>query len=143
VLDLPGPAVGLPHPRDVRAGGRGARGSIDLRGVYTGRADIDDFGDADVTLEITRQRRGRISGTLWSPLLDEGVSGTVPVTFGGNRRFSVRFAEDGTFVEVSGRANRDGSVTGVIEGTVEGRGFSGTFSLERIGAPGSRVAFFD
>jgi hypothetical protein len=144
VIALPRPVLDLPHPRDVQAGGRrGARASFDLRGVYTGTADVEGFGSGEVTLEVTRQRRGRISGTLSSPLLDESVSGTVPVTFHGNRRFTVRFSDDGAFVQVSGRANRDGTVTGVIAGSVEGREVRGTLSLERVAGPGFQVDQFD
>jgi hypothetical protein len=144
VLALPGPALDLPHPRDVQAGGRrGARASFDLRGVYTGTADIDGLGGGQVTLEVTRQRRGRVSGTLSSPLLDQSISGTVPVSFHGHRRFSIVFSQEGASVQVAGRANRDGTVTGVIEGSFEGQEFRGTFSLERIGGPGSRVGRID
>ena len=143
-IDLPGPVLDLPHPRDAQPGGRRfARRAFDLRGVYTGTVDLDDLGSGDVTLEVTRQRRGRISGTLSSPLLDQSISGTVPVSFHGNRRFSIRFSEDGAFAVVSGRANRDGTVTGVIDGSVDGDDIRGTFSLERIGGPGTQLGLID
>jgi hypothetical protein len=134
-IELPRQDVRLPHPNDVSA----AR--LDLRGLYQGTANVEGAGSAPFTLRITRQRRGRISGTIASPALDEPVSGTVRVTFTGDRRFTFRLASGNgdDAVVVTGRVNRDGSITGSFSGQFAGDDVNGTFSLNKIGGPGARL----
>jgi hypothetical protein len=141
-LELPRQELGLPQPRDARAGRSGA--GTDLRGLYTGRVSVDGVGSARFTLEITRQRRGRITGRVSSPLLDEAISGTVRVVFTGNRRFTIRLADgDSDAVLISGRFNRNGTVTGSFSGAFGGESLSGTFTLEKVGGPGTGARRFE
>jgi hypothetical protein len=132
-IELPRQDLALPHPNDVSA----AR--LDLRGLYQGVATVEGTGSAPFTLQITRQRRGRISGTITSPALDEPVSGTVRVTFTGDRRFTFRLGSGDDAVVVTGRVNRDGSITGSFSGQLAGEDFNGTFALNKIGGPGARL----
>ena len=139
---LPPPALALPR-QDLalpRPGGVSRHvGGLDVRGLYTGTVRAAGAGSAPITLDITRQRRGRISGTISSPLLDDPISGTVRITFTGDRRFTFRLGEGDDSVLVSGRINRDGTVTGNFSGEVDGETLRGTFSLTKVGGPGTQV----
>jgi|SRR5688572_9269711 len=139
---LPPPALALPRPDLAlpRPGGVSRHvGGLDVRGLYTGTVRAEGAGSAAITLSITRQRRGRISGEISSPLLDEPISGTVRITFTGDRRFTFRLAEGDDSIVVSGRINRDGTVTGNFSGEFEGETLRGTFSLTKVGGAGTQV----
>lgn len=139
-LSLPQPAVALPEQNlalsleSLTLPSPTPFVDFNIRGFYVGDATIDGLGSTPLALSITRQHRGSISGTLTLPAFGRSVSGTVPVTFMGNRRFSATLIQDGSSAQITGRLNRDHTLSGEFSVTTSTQHFSGSFSLTRIHA---------
>ena len=123
-LALPHQSLALPVPT--------LSSDFNIRGFYVGKATIDGLGTTPLALSITRQHRGSISGTLTLPAFGRSISGTVPVTFMGNRRFSATLIQNGNSAQVTARLNRDHMLTGEFSATTSAQHFSGSFSLARV-----------
>jgi hypothetical protein len=129
VVNLPQPATNLPGPGLPSFSTAPAR---DLRGMYRGTANVLGVGTTRLNVSITRQRGGTIAGTFSLPRLDESFSGTVPVTFLGNRRFTFTFSSGSDTATVTARQNRDGSISGSVLGQLDTRRLDATFSVRPI-----------
>jgi hypothetical protein len=107
-LQLPAPPLGLAGttiPDQTEA-------AVDLRGSYRGGASITGVGSTRLRIDITRQGPGTITASLRLPHLGQSFSGTVAVTFLGNRRFTFVMTRGSDYAAVEGRANRDGTLSG-------------------------------
>jgi hypothetical protein len=141
---LPSPALGLPIenlalPQELLAlpgpGTPITTGDVvDLRGHFRGSANVTGFGTTTVDLNITRQRRGTITGTLSLPDLGRTFSGKAPVTFLGNRRFQATFTRGTDTATLTARLNRDGTLTGEFTAITSNQRFDGTLNLARVNA---------
>jgi hypothetical protein len=123
-LALPHESLALPVPT--------VSSNFNIRGFYVGKATIEGLGTTPLALSITRQHRGSISGTLTLPAFGRSVSGTVPLAFMGNRRFSATLIQNGNSAQVTARRNRDNTLTGQFSATTSAQHFSGSFSLTRV-----------
>ncbi|HSI35631.1 MAG: hypothetical protein ACAI43_07350 [Phycisphaerae bacterium] len=144
-LALPAPALALPGPSlspfapapppltPVPLPAPATSAGFDLRGRFVGLAALGGDADAVLTLDITRQRRGRVTATLALPNLTgwPAVASTGAVSFPGNRRFAFTLSTADSQVTITGRFNRDGSVTGLVDGSLGGRPISAPFRMNR------------
>ena len=105
---------------------------FNVKGSFHGSATLTGFGSTSLDLTITRQRRGNISGTLTFPTFGKTISGTVPITFTGNRRFSTTIVQNGDSATLVARLKRDNTVKGEFAVSALGQKLSGTFAMAKI-----------
>jgi hypothetical protein len=138
---LPSPALGLPQeglqlpPPNI--GGAGdtlpdqSLAAVSLVGSYKGGAGITGVSGTRLLVDITDQSPGTITASIRLPALGVSLSGSVSVTFTGNRRFTFQFSQQSTSATVAARLNRDHSLTGQFDLVTSGLHRSGTFAVHR------------
>ena len=134
-LALPRGPIELPRP-DTGAAGSGQRdqaaAAVSLVGSYRGGAQLTGVGGGvRLNVDLTRQRRGVVTGSLRLPALDTSLAGSATVTFTGNRRFTFQLTQGSDHATVTGRLNRDDSLTGEVDLVTDGIRRNGVFAVSR------------
>jgi hypothetical protein len=126
-LGLPSGALGLPGP-----GSPAVAPPRDIRGAYRGGAQLPGFGGIRLRVNIDTQSANVVTGSIRVPALGVSVSGTATVSFFENRRFTFTLSQGSDAVNISGRANRDGTVTGTVALVSNGLRRDGTFGVTKV-----------
>lgn len=126
-LGLPSVALALPGP-----GSPAVAPPRDLTGAYKGGAQIVGIGGVRLRVNVDTQAGNSISGSLRVPALGISISGTANVSFTENRRFSFTFSQQSNTVSVSGRVNRDRTVSGTVELVTDGLRRYGNFAVTKL-----------
>jgi hypothetical protein len=108
-----------------------ALAAVSLVGSYKGGAGITGVSGTRFLVDITDQGPGTLTGSLRLPSLGVSLSGTVAITFTGNRRFTFQFSQQSTSATVTGRLNRDHTLTGDFTLVTDGLHRAGLFAVHR------------
>jgi hypothetical protein len=106
---------------------------VNLRGLYRGSVNLLGEGSTRFVLNVTRQRGSSLTATLRFPALNESFSDKARVSFLGNGRFTVTFANGDEQVTLNGRRDADGTLSGTLSGQLDSGNISGPFSVRLRG----------
>jgi hypothetical protein len=126
-LSLPWGPLGLPGP-----GSPAVVPPRDLTGAYKGGAQIVGIGGVRLRVNVDTQSGNAVTGSIRLPALGISISGTANVSFTENRRFSFTFSQQSNTVAVSGRVNRDRTISGTVELVTDGLRRYGNFAVTKL-----------
>jgi hypothetical protein len=126
-LSLPWGPLGLPGP-----GSPAVVPPRDLTGAYKGGAQIVGIGGVRLRVNVDSQVANSVSGSIRLPALGISISGTANVSFFENRRFTFTLSQKSDTVTVSGRVNRDRTVSGTVELVTDGLRRYGNFEVTKL-----------